>query len=305
MKRQPNGTFFGEPTPASAAGGAFSIATVLPVIFSLLFLIAVGKTDYMESEWGLYIAYLLPQLAFAVTAIWYAWKTKTSIKTAISSQKCKPKYFLLAILLQAGLLSLSELNGWFLSLLGNFGYEDSGIVLPSMEGFGFVGVLLVVAVLPAVFEELMFRGVVLGGLKSFGELGGSLLCGALFALYHQNPAQTLYQFCCGFAFALVALRAGSILPTVLSHFINNALILCLTKSGMDAFPTPVAIVVLGVSVLCLTGALVWIFLFDKKTETRQDAEEKKTERKLFFICAAVGIAVCALTWLFMLVTGLV
>ncbi|MBQ7368237.1 MAG: CPBP family intramembrane metalloprotease, partial [Clostridia bacterium] len=262
--RQPNGTFFGEPTPASSAGGAFSIAAVLPVLFSAIFLIAVGQIDYTKTEWGLYIAYILPQLAFAVTAIWYARQTKTPLKTAIRAQKCKPKYFLLALLLQIGLLSLSELNALFLELLGNFGYEDKGILLPSMNGFGFFGVLFVVAVLPAVLEELMFRGVVLGGLKSFGELGSAVLCGALFALYHQNPAQTLYQFCCGFAFALVALRAGSILPTVFSHFFNNALILGLTKAGIGAFPAPVALAVFGVSLLCLVLSLVWLFHFDKK-----------------------------------------
>ena len=58
--RQPNGTFFGEPTPASSAGGAFSIAAVLPVLFSAIFLIAVGQIDYTKTEWGLYIAYILP-----------------------------------------------------------------------------------------------------------------------------------------------------------------------------------------------------------------------------------------------------
>ena len=49
--------------------------------------------------------------------------------------------YLIAFLLQIGLLSLSELNGLFLQFLGKFGYEHTPIVLPSVEGFGFVGVL--------------------------------------------------------------------------------------------------------------------------------------------------------------------
>ena len=167
-----------------------------------------------------------------------------------------------------------------------------------MDGLGFVGVLFTVAVLPAVFEEILFRGVLLDGLKSFGRWGAVLLCGALFSLYHQNPAQTLYQFCCGVAFALVAIRAGSVLPTVVSHFLNNACILLLTKYGVTEFASPTKWLVFSISAVCLVVALVWL-LFGTQKEERADAQEKKR----FFVCASVGIAVCALTWFLTLLSG--
>ncbi len=296
----------GEPTQASASGIAFSLASVLPTLLSMLFLIAIAQTDYLENEVGRYIACLLPQFAFAITAIWFLHYTKTSIKSVVKSQKCAPRYFVIALLLQVGLFFLSELNALFLSFLGNFGYEDVGISLPSMDGFGFVGVLLVVAVLPAVFEEIMFRGILLGGLKSFGKVGSILLCGALFALYHQNPAQTLYQFCCGVAFALITVRSGSVLPTVLSHFFNNALILTLTKFGMESFMMPVMSLILIASPICLIASLIWLFAFDKKKdgEKEQAVAIDKTERKRFFGYASVGLTICVLTWLFVFVSGL-
>ena len=301
-----NTKLLGEPTQASASGVAFSLASILPVILSMLVQIALAKTDYLENEWGLYIIYLLPQLAFAITAVWCAWYTKTPLKRAVRNQKCKPRYFLLALILQIGLLFLSELNALFLQFLGHFGYEDAGIRLPSMDGFGFLGVLLVVAVLPAVFEEIMFRGVLLKGLKSFGEVGSVLLCGALFALYHQNPAQTLYQFCCGAAYALIAVRAGSVLPTIFAHCFNNALILTLTKFGVESFPVLVLFTILILSLICLIISLVWIFAFDKRKayENGQKPTYDKNERKRFFVYASVGIAICALTWLTVLISGL-
>ena len=249
----------GEPTQASASGIAFSLAAVLPTLLSVIFLIAVGAGDYTQEDWYLYVSYLLPQIAFAITAIWFLYYSKTPLKTAVKNQKCKSRYFLLALLLQVGLLFLSELNALFLQFLGNFGYEDAGINLPSMDGLGFVGVVVVIAVVPAVFEEIMFRGILLKGLKSFGKVGSILLCGALFALYHQNPAQTLYQFCCGAAFALITVRSGSILPTVVSHFFNNMLILMLTKFGVESFSPFVGLAVLGISLTCLIASLIWIF----------------------------------------------
>ena len=168
---------------------------------------------------------------------------------------------------------------------------------------GFIGVLFTIAVLPAIFEEVLFRGLLLKGMKSFGAVGAVLINGAMFALYHQNPAQTMYQFCCGAAFAFVALRAGSILPTVVSHFLNNALIIILTKYGVADFQGGVLVAVLIVSILSLIASLVWLFFFDKgKNVTESKAE--KTERKHFFGYASVGIIMYALTWILVLLTGL-
>lgn len=295
----------GEATPAKASGAAFSLAAVLPAVLSMLVVLVFAATGlssregFYESDLYIYASYLLSPIAFALVALWYLRYTKTGVKQAVAAQKCRPRYILAAVLLQVGLLSLSELNAWFLSFLERFGYTDSGILLPSLDGFGFVGAILAIAVLPAVFEELIFRGVLLDGLHSFGEAGAALVCGALFALYHQNPAQTLYQFCCGVAFALVALRSGSILPTVVSHFLNNAFILTLEKCGVYEFASPAKWIILGVSVVCLALSFVWL-LTDKNKEKR---ESDKSERKRFFVCAAAGVAVCGLTWLITLFTG--
>lgn len=301
-ERKGKNGLFGEPTTAKAAGLGFSLATILPVVLSFVLLTAVtfSGTDYENADWYLYIGYLLPQLSFAFVAFWFLRYTGTSLRAEAKAQKCHPKYFLWAFLLQIGLLSLSELNALFLKFLGNFGYEDAGISLPSMEGFGFVGVLLVVAVFPAIFEEVLFRGIVLKGLRGFGQTGAVLLCGALFALYHQNPAQTVYQFCCGAAFALVALRSGSVLPTIISHFLNNTVILVLTKLEISSFSTPVWIAVLCVSVVCLALSVVYFVFIDRKPKTPAE----KGDSKGFFPFASVGLAVCVFTWLAVMLSGM-
>ena len=303
----------GAPTPAKASGLAFSFVAVFPTVLAFVFLIVVSalgltQTDgYASQDWYLYANFLLPQLAFAVAAFCYLKYVGMPVKQAVQKQKCHPKYYLIALLLQIGLLSLSELNGLFLKLLGELGYQDAGISLPSLDGFGLVGVLFVVALLPAVFEETVFRGVLLSGLKAFGKTGAILLCGGLFALYHQNPAQTAYQFCCGAAFALVALKAGSILPTALAHFLNNATVILFTKFGVNGFPTPILIALIITSAVCLLGTLSYLLFFDnfdKKTKENSLKTEEKGEKKRFFLTASVGIAVCFITWISVLIAGL-
>jgi len=300
---------FGTLTPAKTSGISYSLASIVPVLLTLVFIVvisAVGLTNdenYSTQNWYRYANYLLPQVSFALVVFFWLRLTQKPVKTVLTEQKCAPKYFLIALVLQIGLFSLSELNTLFLKLLGNLGYEDMGINLPDMNGFGFVGVLIVVAVLPALLEEIVFRGVLLNGLRSFGMAGAVLICGGLFALYHQNPAQTIYQFCCGVAFALVAIRAGSVLPTVLSHFVNNALILLLTKLGIENFPTPVFVGIIIVSVLCLIASLVYLIFWDKNTEQKRE-DSSKEERKTFLLCSLLGMVVCAINWLTVLYTGI-
>lgn len=296
-KRSQDGALFDEITDAKASGFSYTFGVAFFLVLSLLF--SVLLSAFGDGDFLLYAQYLVSPLAIAVLCVFYFKWTKKSFKQTAKKQKCHPKYYLVAVLLQIGLLSLSELNTLFLEWLEKFGYKAQSMLLPSMDGFGIVGVLLVVAVLPAIFEEIFFRGLLLDGCKVFGEVGAVLVCGALFALYHQNPAQTIYQFCCGAAFALVALKSGSILPTVVSHFANNAAIVLLTKFGINSFTRPVFIVILCVSIPCLIGSLVYLIFFDKKDET----EEKTGTKKQFLLGALVGIAICAVVWVSALFTG--
>lgn len=298
----------GESTPAKVSGLAYSLAPVIAAVLSVVFFIVISllgaevKEGETYKNWYLYCNFLLPQLGLFLVAWLCKQYSKAPLKETAGAQICSFRYFVIAILMQIGLLSLSQLNTLFLSWLGKFGYQDAGISLPSMDGFGFVGVFFTVAVLPAIMEELIFRGVLLNGLKtSFPEWAAVLLCGALFSLYHQNPAQTIYQFCCGAAFALVAIKAGSIFPTVLSHFLNNAVIVVLNKFGITAFPAPVLITVICVSAVCLVGTLLWL-IFKEKTDGNKNKD--KSEQKRFFLFAAVGIGVCLLSWIAVLFSGI-
>ncbi len=294
----PKGSFFGEITPAKSAGLLYSVSAL---VYLLAAVVVSSMIVGQETRgWAVYLTFLAAPIAFALSAVWYFSYTKTPVKSFLREQKCHPKYYLLALLLQIGLLSLGELNGLFLRFLERFGYQSPDMALPSLDGFGFVGGLLAVAVLPAAMEELFFRGLLQRGMKGFSLVGQVLLSGALFALYHQNPAQTIYQFICGAAFALVAARAGSFLPTVLSHFINNAYVLTLYKLGITSYGAPMYAIMLVISGICLLSSLLYLTVFDKKKQ-EEKVEEKGYKKLLLF--ASVGLLVFAVSWIAALATG--
>ena len=83
--------------------------------------------------------------------------------------------------------------------------------------------LFVIAVQPAVFEELLFRGAALHGYRSLGAKKALLMSALMFAMLHMNLQQALYAFLLGVIFAFMVQRTGSIFASMLPHFLINAL----------------------------------------------------------------------------------
>ena len=82
--------------------------------------------------------------------------------------------------------------------------------------------LLSIAILPAVLEELLFRGYVLQALRPHGERNALLLSSLLFAMLHGNVIQIPFAFISGLAFGYLTLRTGNIRAGMLLHCLNNA-----------------------------------------------------------------------------------
>jgi membrane protease YdiL (CAAX protease family) len=85
--------------------------------------------------------------------------------------------------------------------------------------------LACLALAPAVCEELLFRGAILGLLKQrLPAIIAVLISALMFAALHGSPWRFLPQFVVGIALAVLTLRSGSVLPAILLHAIYNGLL---------------------------------------------------------------------------------
>jgi membrane protease YdiL (CAAX protease family) len=96
------------------------------------------------------------------------------------------------------------------------------IVLPQGIAANVVSIVSMTLV-PAVFEELLFRGAILQSLRRFGDGFAMIVSAVLFGLLHGNLSQMPTTFLLGLLFAYFVLRTGSILPAMFFHFVNNGL----------------------------------------------------------------------------------
>lgn len=100
--------------------------------------------------------------------------------------------------------------------------EESERVLVQTNTPGeFLFVLLVVALVPAVSEELLFRGLVQRNLEAAGGWKGPVITGIIFGLYHFNPFTLVPLVVLGIYFGFIVYRGGNIALSMSAHFFNN------------------------------------------------------------------------------------
>lgn len=172
-----------------------------------------------------------------------------------------------AVLLMAGGVILA----WFVAWAQSFFLPVPVEVLEAMAAFlttddplRFLWLLLLVAAIPAMAEEFLFRGVVLSGLRNrLGKPVGVVGSALLFGVFHLSP-QTAFRFLptfwLGVLLAWVVVETRSIWVGVLLHFLNNGAILLISflpatrelGSQVEREP-PLLLLPMGVALL-LAGA---------------------------------------------------
>ncbi len=85
-------------------------------------------------------------------------------------------------------------------------------------------IVLVVAVTPAICEELAFRGFILSGMRRGGSPGRAIVVSAIFfGFTHGILQQALIACLIGLLLGWLALRTGSILPGMVFHLVHNSM----------------------------------------------------------------------------------
>lgn len=119
-----------------------------------------------------------------------------------------------------GVANLANLAGALINRLT--GSPATSEMLPS-GGPELLVQFLALCVMPAIAEELLFRGAFQGLMRPCGSAAAIFAPALLFGVLHLDLVQGLTAFACGVFLGWLAERSGSILPGMLLHLVNNAL----------------------------------------------------------------------------------
>ena len=119
------------------------------------------------------------------------------------------------------IMILSFLTSLLLNLLGAQNQEVELFSLPYM--------LVMDALVPAVMEELLFRYLPLRLILPYSRRGCILISSLYFALIHCNLFSLPYALLAGVIFISLDIAFDSVLPSLILHFLNNALSVVMLK----------------------------------------------------------------------------
>jgi sodium transport system permease protein len=125
-----------------------------------------------------------------------------------------------ANLLQALVMHLYPLNPGVVAALKNLEFADSNIWI----------MLLVMALVPAICEEMAFRGFILSGFRRMGHKWAAIALASLFfGATHAIFQQSIVAFAMGMVLGFIAIQSGSLWPCILFHLAHNSLSLVVSR----------------------------------------------------------------------------
>ncbi len=214
----------GAPSPRAALGFVAAVA-VLFFYGGVTLQTRLGERGLLVSEW----------LLLFVPAVLFVRGGGFDPRRALSLRSPRRLALAGAVLLIAGCMPVAWLIGWLQSFVLPVPWDllrglDRLVTAHTMRRMAWL--LLLLAVTPALCEEMVFRGVLLGGTRSLTPWRAILLNGLVFGAFHlsfETAIRFLPTAWLGIVIAWAVWRTGSIWVGVLMHFLNNGTILILAS----------------------------------------------------------------------------
>lgn len=284
---------------------------VFLLIMCSMMLVPIAVSNFLP-RLELYDATVFSVYLYLIPALLYAAVSRGRCLEDISFRPLRLSDILLIILFSFLLLPVVTWINMF-SMLFSQNYVSQE--LQGAAGENIWKNLIFIAVLPAVAEEYVTRGILFHGYRKAGILKAAIISGLLFGLMHLNLNQFCYAAVLGTVFALLVEATGSIFSSMIAHFtinLNSVLLIAMESAASGGVPSGGQTVIsrsqLIVSwasytvIAALFGALafavfVWITKRSGRADhmlavmNREDAGEGRARAVTPALMLAVGISV--------------
>ena len=192
---------------------------ILSIVVLLLLSLYLGLAVGAKSVFGSTVVTQLLILAMPLLLVWYM---KSDVKTLFSLKLPKVKDFAGGFILYIGVYALMLVVSYALMSLFPESAENTQLTFEVMMEQPFMLVVLVMAIMPAIGEELYFRGLIFGSLRHrYPAVWAIMISSLIFGVFHLSLVKILPTGMLGACFAYVAYQSGSIYIGMFLHFFNN------------------------------------------------------------------------------------
>ena len=175
------------------------------------------------------------------------------------------------------------------------------------SGFEFAVDIFLICLIPAMFEEVLFRGIAFSEYeKIYGTKKAIILCAVVFSLMHGSLIALVPQFITGLYLTYIVYKTNSIYSGVIGHFVINLTTLFMQNAAVDVDAilrfviTGNQIVIFVLFVLLITIG-VWLIgklhITNKIKKPTLNKSEIKVEENFFSLLVVLFICIQLLTLL--------
>ncbi len=302
------------------AGKTFCFAIFAPYIFAfILVVIAMISAKYSNVAYDelikkpVFLAFSVIISPLAFLCVYFLINKKAKIDYKIASKidfKVSFLNVILCIMIAfCCVFGFNNIVSMFDALINKLGVKQStDLPLPLNNGFWLAFNIFALALLPAIAEELIFRGVIFNGFSVYGKRKAIIYSAFLFALMHSSISQTVYPILAGSVFALVVSKTDNILYSMIIHFCNNCIVVVnsyivqVKNIEVQAYELSFINILLSVMFAVLASfvifAIVKFLLKPSKKEEKIDLPEidkseiseiSKTSNKYLYVGVICGI----------------
>lgn len=272
----------------------FFITTVWLTLSRVLFSY-VNIGDYWE-DWLFSFIVQVVGLGCIPFLLYRFWVKEDPFEGFYLKRKIRPIIYVFAVgigvLVSFIVPALSSIWATALRMIGYTQGNGVGTVYPigNMAWLLLFMQLLTTGILPAIFEEINYRGL---GMQMFSEVEDDrlklVLMALLFGFGHQFIEQAGYTFVFGLVFAYLIIKTRSIVPGMIIHFVNNAVSVIsdfssqttgafsgFRESIYSVFFKNIFVLFIYVAILCV-ALVVLLWLVNKFSQSEELRKEKEDE----------------------------
>lgn len=230
------------------------------VIFGGIVFFMLFYFGQLLSLWNVMASLVITQIFLILApALLFLRYTKSPVWQTLSFRKPSPRYIVAGISLGFATVVISMLiltvQTKFLPYSEEYGRQMQLMIMP--PGRPLWQIILVAAMMPAICEEIFFRGVLQGILsRNLSKQKLLFVIGILFGVFHLSMFRILPTGLLGVLLAYLTLASGSIFPSMCLHFMHNSYYLWSSfyKVNLDS-PQCIALALAGLIVAAV--ALGW------------------------------------------------
>ena len=304
---------------AKRAGWAFLWMTIMFILVSLF-------VSMFLPGMGIGTMALLSELSLLVPALCMISKARAQLPLQLHFKGIRPTTALMVLVYHLCCYPVViAMNSFTMAISDNTAID----ITDQFSNESFFMMWFFIGFVGPVVEEFVFRGVMLGGLRTTGRIFTPVLLSALlFALAHMNINQFSYTICAGIFWGLLVEATGSILPSMICHIIMNSVSVFVVflfddslgeldeLMGAGVSESPMIYIATGftfliISVFTTMLALLMlkvIALNEGRTGCFENIFRKKSKAErygsLFSVPMVIGISIAAVTTIYVFITDL-